>query len=97
MWFGLRRDERTRFIFRHGVVPWGLVAGAGAAIAGVLGARADADATTDRLISTAGLAGVAVLCFVVWCVIAGWVVGAIRWQLRESDAAKRPPRTRHRP
>ena len=86
------QQHRTRFILRHGIVPWGIVAGVCAAIGSVIGLRNEA--ATDQSISAAGTVEVALLCFALWCFIAGWVVGAIRWHLREPDEPKPPPRLR---
>ena len=92
---GFDRDARTRFILRHGFVPWGLVIGALAAVGGVLAARREAP--SGKPMSVASALAIAALCFVVWCVIAGWVVGAIRWDLRGPHERKPPsPRPRGR-
>ena len=81
----LKGDARLRFILRHGIVPWGTVAGACAGLGGAFGVRDEA--TSASPVSGRTMLGVAVLCFVIWCFVGGWIVGALRWELREIDDA----------
>lgn len=84
---GARLSSRTRFILQRGVFPWGLVGGGAAAVItvpSVLHARSSGDG-----IDPLAVALLAVLVFLIWTTIVGWIVGGIRWMLREP-----PPRRR---
>jgi hypothetical protein len=78
----LKDAARLRFILRHGIVPWGIVAGACAALVGTFDVRHEAASTAAA--SDGAVLGVAALCFVIWCFIGGWLIGAIRWELRRT-------------
>ncbi|HXT17592.1 MAG TPA: hypothetical protein VN706_18260 [Gemmatimonadaceae bacterium] len=102
MRLGLTNDARTCFILRHGVVPWGIIAGALAALGAALGVRGEtassAPASAATIAGIAGIAGIAAMCFVIWCFVAGWAVGAARWELRQHSNPTTPmPRSRERP
>jgi hypothetical protein len=71
-------NERTRFILRHGVVPWGMLAG-GIATA-VLFATWPPMRHKVRPPSLI-LAVLAFLCFAEWSLIAGWIVGVVLWTM----------------
>lgn len=91
---GSQPDSRVRFILHRGVVPWGIIAGACAAVAATLGLRDDTAAATPASPTTVVVA--AALSFVVWCAIAGWAIGAIRWEMRRRDGRGTLPPNRKR-
>lgn len=79
-------SAHTRFILRRGIVPWGMIAGI-VATAFVLH-----DATTTPKTSVESgarqVAVMAVLCFLEWSVIAGWIIGAILWTTARGKASE---------
>ncbi len=89
MWHQGKRHERTRFILRHGLVPWGVSAGACAAFGSVLSVRDQR--MGDRPVPLGVVVGIAVVCFITWSAFAGWAVGAVRWDLRQAGNHGRAP------
>ena len=80
-------SERTRFILRHGVRPWGMLVGAlGTAILFVTSLwPMQRGARHGPLV----LALLAFVCFAEWSCVAGWVIGAVLWTLKpRSDGRK---------
>lgn len=71
-------SSRTRFILRHGVVPWGIVIGGVIAAVGVL---SDFDAFAVHSGAMRALAAL-VIAWALWAAIAGWAIGAYRWNTR---------------
>ena len=90
---GLKDDARLRFIVRHGVVPWGIVVGTLTGVGGALALRDGAVSNSAMSMMTAIWFGA--LCFAIWCPLAGWVVGAIRWELRRLDETDKASARRH--
>ena len=88
--FGQPLDDRARFTLRHGLVPWGLIAGVVAAIVAVAGLH--------HVGSDAAVVVVAIVCFLMWATLVAWAVGALLWELRQRpvDASGRRP-DRHTP
>src|SRR6185437_14421077 len=74
MLLGRPLDVRERFIARHGLTPWGMIAGAVAAIIAVSGLHHAASTTAVIL--------VAVVAFTMWAALVTWAVGALLWELR---------------
>lgn len=89
MWHQGKRRERTRFILRHGMVPWGVSAGACAAVGSVLSVRDQR--IGDHPVAPGVVIGIALLCFITWSSLAGWAVGAIKWELRDAGHHGRAP------
>jgi hypothetical protein len=85
-------DVRSRYIARHGLVPWGLLAGAIAAFVVVRSAWRDRSAGAGM--SAAGVVLVGGLCFVTWAAIAGWFIGAFLWETRKARQRTTRDRTR---
>ncbi len=81
-------SERTRFILRHGVRPWGILVG-GLTTAILL-------ATSLLPLHRAGrvdpfeLALLAFACFAEWSFVAGWVIGAVLWTLTPRSNGRKP-------
>lgn len=79
-------NARARYIAWRGFLPWGALAGGGAAY--VVVRSAWRDHATGSGVPLSALIVLAVLCFVMWATIVGWIVGVILWELR---GARRPP------
>lgn len=79
-----RLNERTRFILRRGVLPWGMLVG-GIATAVLF---ATWPPMRHGIRPPALVALLAMVCFAEWSLVAGWIVGAVLWAL-----LPRTPRT----
>lgn len=83
-----RLSARTRFILRHGVLRWGILAGFAITIFVVHGAATGARDGDGRELLR--LAILALLSFSEWSLGVGWIVGAVLWMLgRGPDARDR--------
>jgi hypothetical protein len=72
-------SERTRFILRHGVRPWGMLVGALATA--ILFATSRWPMQRGGRHEPLVLVLLAFACFAEWSCVAGWVIGAVLWTL----------------
>lgn len=83
-------SRRGRYIARHGVFPWGILAGAAAAYTVVRSAWHDH--TAGAGIGLGAIALLGALCFLLWTAVAGWAIGYLLWEVRgrfEPNAPRR--------